>query len=251
MTDIRIAEGPQNLEAVTMDFLLMDTGLLDEREELATAFRVALGTDRLAAADEVLPDLDSTDRRGWWGDLDAEEIWDGWPIGCKNWLLTRAKITEAPSKEGSTLQRAKQYTQDALQPFIDKRIATRIETAAVRTELQRIEVTATAYRGPLAEVALRYQILWKEDAIVTNLAAPPSVVILPPVNNKLIVVPFRNLSLSSPVPTILVTHTPSPGNLVLSATPPSITKSPMPFRRTDWPNPRRRIDQSFLIGLEK
>ena len=114
MTDVRLKEYA-SLQGVTMDFLLRDSGALDEREELATAARVALGTDRMANVNEVLPDPDSTDRRGWWGDMDAEDIWGGWPIGCKNWLLTRAKITDAPSVEGSTLQRARQYTQDALQ----------------------------------------------------------------------------------------------------------------------------------------
>jgi phage gp46-like protein len=66
MTDVRLKEY-SSLEGVTMDFLLLDSGRLDEREELATAVRVALGTDAKADDAEVLPDPDSTDRRGWWG----------------------------------------------------------------------------------------------------------------------------------------------------------------------------------------
>lgn len=237
MTDIRIAEGPQNLEAVTMDFLLLDTGLLDEREEMATSARVALGTDRLASVDEVLPDPDSTDRRGWWGDLEAEDIWGGWPIGCKNWLLTRAKITEAPSREGSTLQRARQYTQDALQPFIDKKVATLINVSADRTELNRIEVMATIFRGPLEEIDLRYQVLWQDDSATPSniaiVAAPPSI------TDRSIIIPGGNLLLSSMA--VLRSNTiniPS-GNLLLSSVPVTAVSSKMPFRRTDWPNPNR------------
>lgn len=163
MTDIRLKESSSPLEAVTMDFLLLDTGFLDESEELATAVRVALGTDALADAEDVLPDPDSTDRRGWWGDLEAKEIWDGWPIGCKNWLLSRAKITTSPSTEGAaTLQRARTYTEVALRPFVEKRVASQIDIDAQRTELQRIEVQATIYRGPLMEIDLRYQLLWQE-----------------------------------------------------------------------------------------
>lgn len=162
MSDLRLKTN-FSLEGVTMDFLMRDTGFLDEREELATAARVALGTDRRADDRDILPDPDSTDRRGWWGDLDAEEIWGGWPIGTKNWLLTRAKITQAPAEEGATVDRARRYTQEALQPFIDKRIATQMSVVATRTELQRIEVEAKIYRGPSNEIDLRYQVLWQPE----------------------------------------------------------------------------------------
>ena len=58
------------------------------------------GTDRLASRDDILPDPDSTDRAGWWGDMDAEELFNGWPIGTKLWLLKRAKIVGAEDPEG-------------------------------------------------------------------------------------------------------------------------------------------------------
>lgn len=176
MTDIRLKEY-LSLEGVTMDWLLMDTGRLDETEELATLVRVALGTDALSDAEEILPDLDSTDRRGWWGDWEAKEIWDGWPIGTKNWLLTRAKITDALAAEGSTMARAQQYTFDALQPLLDRRIASDAVVVATRTELQRIEVTATIYRGPLQEIDLRYQLLW--DEVVAPIGVVPLVIDYP------------------------------------------------------------------------
>lgn len=165
MTDIRLKED-FTLQGVTMDWLLRDTGLIDERDELATSVKVALGTDSQAAASDILPDPDSVDRKGWWGDLDADEIWGGWPIGCKNWLLTRAKIlTATPSLEGDTLERARQYTREALQPFVDQRMATQIVVGATRTGLERIEVTALLFRGNLVEIDLRFQILWTEDPI--------------------------------------------------------------------------------------
>jgi len=138
------------------------SGLLDETHDLATAAMVALGTDKLADIKEVLPDPDSTDRRGWWGDMDAEEIWGGWPIGTRNWLLTRAKISDAMSLEGATLERARIYTQEALQPFIDRGVASAVTVSAERTELDRIEVSATLYRGPLEEIELAYQTLWND-----------------------------------------------------------------------------------------
>jgi phage gp46-like protein len=172
-TDIRLKEYQSLLHGTTMDWLLTPVGLLDETEELATAFRVALGTDRLADINEVLPDLDSTDRRGWWGDLDAAEIWDGWNIGCKNWLLTRAKISDDISWEGATVRRAHNYTREALQPFIDKRFCSRIDVRAERVldqtkhqaAREMIVVTVVAFRGPLQAIELRYAYLW--DQIIT------------------------------------------------------------------------------------
>lgn len=218
MTDARLKQ-TYSLEGVTMDLLLRDNGLLDEREELATAIRVALGTDALADEGEILPDPDSTDRRGWWGDLEAQSIWNGWGIGCKNWLLTRAKITDGDSFEGSTLARAENYTRSALQWFIDNRIATRIDVSAVQTELERIEVSVTIYRGPLVEIDLRYQLLWQEEPFIEiadgGLPTKPTI--------KLIRIPYMNCVLSTTAPVVTRTFdhiSPDAAQLTLSSTEP-------------------------------
>lgn len=213
------------LEGPTFDWFIRDTGTLDDREELATAVRLALGTDSLSDANDILPDPDSTDRRGWWGDMDAEEIWGGWPIGCKNWLLSRAKITDAPSQEGSTLERARRYTLNALQPFIDKRISSQVDVTAARTELDRIVVHVLMYRGPELEIDLRYQTLWEEDAVDDDNDA--ALIIVP--TNATRRIPFVSINLSSIAPIVAVTTTggfliPLQGNLALSPTPP--TRSP-------------------------
>jgi phage gp46-like protein len=166
MADIALHQFPVELEGVTMDWLKTQLGVLSEEEELATAVRVALGTDRLASTEEILPDPDSTDRKGWWGDMDAEEIWDGWKIGCKNWLLLRAKISDEFSWEGATLQRAYAYTREALQPFIDKQIASQVNVKAARKGKSEIDVTVTLYRGPKQAIQLRYAYLW--DQVITS-----------------------------------------------------------------------------------
>jgi phage gp46-like protein len=128
--------------------------------ELVDAVLVALGTDRLADPDDILPGLDDDDRRGWWGDLDAGLIYDGWPIGSRIWILTRQKITGAPARQGSTVKRVETYVREALQPFVDKQIATRLDVSAERVEIDRIDASATLYRGPVALVDLRYAVLW-------------------------------------------------------------------------------------------
>jgi phage gp46-like protein len=92
--------------------------------------------------------------------LDAETIWDGWSIGSKIWLLSRAKITPAEASEGSTLTRAAQYCRTALQPLIDKKICTKFDVTAMRNGTEQIDVWITIYRGPLMQIELRFQNLW-------------------------------------------------------------------------------------------
>ena len=104
MPDVRLVQTPAfPLYDVLIDWNLLPDGTLDDTQALATAVIVALGTDALADVDEVLPDPDSSDRAGWWGDLDAQAVWGGWDIGCKLWLMRRAKIVGVEGWEGSTL----------------------------------------------------------------------------------------------------------------------------------------------------
>jgi phage gp46-like protein len=147
---------------VSVDWLLLNDGTLDESQALATAVIVALGTDRLANVTDVLPDPDSTDRRGWWGDLDADVIWNGWPIGCRLWLLHREKITGSGAQQGSTLVKIKFMIQEALQPFIDLRLASAMYVDVERVDVQRINVLVRLYRGPKTAIELQFQILWQD-----------------------------------------------------------------------------------------
>jgi phage gp46-like protein len=167
LPDIRIVQNTDFPKySVTCDWSLLSDGTLDETQALATAVIVALGTDSLASPTDVLPDPDSTDRMGWWGDLDAEEIWDGWPIGCKLWLLKRDKIVGPEAWQGATVVRVEQYITDAIQPFVDRRIGSRFEVRADRVDVQQINAVVRIYRGPELEVDLRFQILW--DGIQTT-----------------------------------------------------------------------------------
>ena len=149
--------------AVTLDWLQCDQNLIVNGYDLQSSVIVALGSDALAPVDQELPD-NSTDRRGWWGDMDAEEIWGGWPVGCLLWLLKRAKITGPEARQGSTLARAEGWTRDAMNPFVSHQIASHIDVAAVKTDLQRFDVSVTIYRGPEAAIDLRYAQLWAEMA---------------------------------------------------------------------------------------
>lgn len=164
--DIRLA--PLNVDpllpplAVTFDWLMTPVGQLDASYALVTAVIVALGTDRLAEDDDILPGLDDTDRRGWWGDLEAADIHDGWPIGTRLWLLWRHKITTERAKQGSSTARAREYAYEALFPFVERGICKDVEVTAVRSAIDQIDLTVTLTRGPEPNLTLRYASLWSD-----------------------------------------------------------------------------------------
>lgn len=161
MPDIRIVPITQP-DVVTFDWLQTPTGLLDETQELATAIMVALNSDASAAEGDELPDPRDDNLRGWWGDLDAQTIWNGWPIGSKLWLLTRAKITDSGYKLGPTTSRVESYIRAALQPFITAGICSKIAVDTSLSTPQQISATITVYRGPKTAIQLQYQPAWAE-----------------------------------------------------------------------------------------
>jgi phage gp46-like protein len=168
MTDIRLLDIVRPVPVtVTFDWVMLPDGTIDEAYELASAVIVALATDRLARDDDELPGLEpDDDRRGWWADIDAEEIWSGWPIGSRLWLLERGKITDSNYRKGSTLARAEMYTAEALQPFIDNRLCSAIDITASRglgQNYSRIDVRVKISRGNKTSIALLFDSLWEEQ----------------------------------------------------------------------------------------
>ena len=167
MTDIKVVEIVQPIPVlVAFDWILRPDGGLDESDELASALIVALATDALALPDDELPGLEPDDnRRGWWADADAAEVWGGWPIGSRLWLLERGKITDINYRKGSTLIRAENYTIEALRPFIDQRICSEIVVKATRNaeNYSRIDVEVMVYRGPKQTIQLLFDSLWQEE----------------------------------------------------------------------------------------
>jgi phage gp46-like protein len=163
MPDIRVVDIliPSPV-SVTFDWLQRPDGMLDETQELASAVSVALATDARAAPDDALPGLDDEDRRGWWGDIDAAELWQGWPVGSKLWLLRRAKITDVGAREGATVAIIERYIRACLKPFLDAKVASRFAVTVERAGASQISGAIVMYRGPLPAVALRYQALWDE-----------------------------------------------------------------------------------------
>ena len=156
--------------SVTIDWSLRNDGTLDDTQALATAVVIALGTNALADVTEELPDPDSTDRGGWWGNLDADTIWNAWDIGAKLWLLRRSAIEPAGSRQGSTVTRVLAYIQLALQPFVDRKVFSTFNATAARVDIQRIDAKITIFRGQTPAVDLLYSVLWDEQQFATQVA---------------------------------------------------------------------------------
>jgi phage gp46-like protein len=150
--------------SVTLDWELLEDGTLDDTQALATALCVALGTNGLASVDDLLPDPDSSDRKGWWGDMDAETIWNGWPIGSRLWLLRRSKIEGPNAQRGATIAWVQNYIVECIQPFVDHRICSTFRVEVARTSPQQIDALIIVYRGPQPIIELRYAVLWDEQA---------------------------------------------------------------------------------------
>lgn len=146
---------------VAFDLEQRANGLIAEDDALATAVIVALASDRRATDDDDLPDpMADTDRRGWWGDLQAEEIWGGWPVGSRLWLLAREKITASAARKGALVARIEQYIYEALEPFITRGICSRVEVTAERYGTHEVGATIVLYRGPKPSISLQFQSLW-------------------------------------------------------------------------------------------
>ena len=143
--DIRIIWDSNLIEG---DFSF-DTSIQDLESDagLETAVIISLFTDRRAKIDDILPDSNNPDRRGWWGDLVSGIEND--QIGSRLWLLNREKTVE------SVLTRAKEYAKEALNWLIEDEVVAKIETNAER-------------RGPVGQdiLALLVQIHKPDGTIV-------------------------------------------------------------------------------------
>jgi len=131
--------------------LASDQGLL-------SAVLISLFTDRLAAADDELPD-NSGDRRGWWGDLPLDQANTGATpdlIGSRLWLLVRQKQTQA------VLNAAIGYAREALQWLIDDGVAARIDVAGAWGGLGilKLGVTVSRVTAQGATVNHGYDLAW-------------------------------------------------------------------------------------------
>ncbi len=148
--------------AAAADFidLALAGGRLQEGEALQSAVVLSIFSDARARADDPLPHR-ALSRRGWWGDSLAPQSGDR--FGSRLWLLANEKQT------AETLNRARQYAEEALAWLKEDRIAASVTVRArwVRPNQKDsgvlgLEIDILRPAGAL--VALRYDYAWAERA---------------------------------------------------------------------------------------
>lgn len=148
MTDISLAWDPVFFSADAT----ISNGDLSGADPLGTAVIVSLFTWGRARPDDILPD-DTDGRRGWWGDNFAEV--EGDKIGSRLWIYARSKLTP------ETISGIKSAVSDALQWMIDDKIVEKIEVAAARNGLDRLDLSVTLFQGNGNKREVRFDSLWE------------------------------------------------------------------------------------------
>jgi len=142
------------------DLQLDGEGGLETGRELESYVVTALFTDRLAEADDVLPD-DSGDRRGWWGDAfepNADRLAEGFGIGSRLWLLNREKVTPG------LLARVDDYVDQALRSAVDLGAVARVGVEVERVlahSMFTVAAVAVLHRTDGTSRPLRFDPLWR------------------------------------------------------------------------------------------
>lgn len=118
-------------------------------DELIRAVIISLFTWRRAKPDDVI----EGQKMGWWGDVSAIVTNDR--IGSRLWLLAREKILPA------TINRAREYAQEALQWLVDDGVASRVDVLVERRGADGIALAVSIYRINGGTVNLRFDNAWE------------------------------------------------------------------------------------------
>jgi phage gp46-like protein len=132
------------------DWTIAD-GALASSDDLGTALLISLFSDRLADGDDTLPD-GSTNRRGWWGDLDQDV-----PLGSRLWLLSRSILDDDVAKLAVI------YAKEALQWMIDDKVAESVTVTATPDGRKTLVLDVTVTRKTGTQ-SYRYGWAWASEA---------------------------------------------------------------------------------------
>lgn len=149
---------------ITLNENLLDGDIIDLAEALApdsgleTEAIISLFTDRRAKNNDVLPDPNSIDKRGWWGDLVSKVQND--QIGSRQWLLERSKT------EQQVLILTESFVKESLQWMIDDGVAIKIDVDVERlgdVTLPILAYQARIHKSDGTVIALNFDDKWNNQ----------------------------------------------------------------------------------------
>ncbi|WP_207458661.1 phage GP46 family protein [Azospirillum sp. SYSU D00513] len=123
---------------------------LVQGDPLARAVIMSLFTWRRALPSDALP---ADQRHGWWGDTYPTAQGDR--IGSRLWLLSREKLVP------DTINRAREYAEEALAWLIEDGVAIRVEVTAERMGLDGLALSCRIWRADGTATALRFSDVWR------------------------------------------------------------------------------------------
>ena len=140
--------------AVRADYALA-LGALQSDADLQTAVLISLFTDRLAEPDDALPELGAL-RRGWWGDALSGALGGAGRIGSRLWLLSREKMLP------ETVNRAREYAQEALAWMVTEGVARRVTVQAQVVGADTLGLTIQIERNQGQVLRYGYDLAWQQ-----------------------------------------------------------------------------------------
>ena len=132
----------------------VQAGALASGDDLTTAVLISLFTDRRAAPSDVIPD-GTTNRRGWWADIDTSGNLDEW--GSRLWLLDRSK---SPTQQ--VLNDAITYCNEALAWMVTDGVAASVNVTAQWNAVNFLAIQVIINKIDGTTVSLQFQQLWQE-----------------------------------------------------------------------------------------
>ena len=132
----------------------VQAGALASGDDLTTAVLISLFTDRRAAPSDVIPD-GTTNRRGWWADIDTSGNLDEW--GSRLWLLDRSK---SPTQQ--VLNDAITYCNEALAWMVTDGVAASVNVTAQWNTVNFLAIQVIINKIDGTTVSLQFQQLWNE-----------------------------------------------------------------------------------------
>ena len=137
------------------DLLLAGQDLARD-DGLETAVLLSLFCDRRASPEQFRAGDDTSDLRGWWGDINPAV--DGDRYGSHLWLLRREKETR------ETLARARQYATDALAWLLEDKIASAVRVETAYTARGVIQISVVIDRPQADRATFRFDYEWAAQA---------------------------------------------------------------------------------------